>query len=105
MTFDNKSRYHRTFQQVTHKGGEFAISYIKRFQNAHAARLGNWTFPKNGKQRACKIPNIYGAVDKMPITSYVRYSTQYVCKTDYTRHRTYGTSHNTDKFQSDYIVR
>ena len=36
MTFVDKSRYKRTFQQVTHKGGESAINYIKRFQNAHA---------------------------------------------------------------------
>ena len=34
MTFADKSRYDRTFQQVTHKGGESAINYIKRFQNA-----------------------------------------------------------------------
>ena len=31
MTFADKSRYDRTFQQVTHKGGESAINYIKRF--------------------------------------------------------------------------
>ena len=31
MTFADKSRYDRTFQQVTHKGGEYAINYIKRF--------------------------------------------------------------------------
>ena len=36
MTFADKSRYDRTFQQVQHKGGESAINYIKRFQNAHA---------------------------------------------------------------------
>ena len=36
MTFADKSRYDRTFQQVTHKGGGSAINYIKRFQNAHA---------------------------------------------------------------------
>ena len=36
MIFADKSRYDRTFQQVTHKVGESAISYIKRFQNAHA---------------------------------------------------------------------
>ena len=36
MTFADKSRYYRTFQQVTQKGGESAINYIKRFQNAHA---------------------------------------------------------------------
>ena len=36
MTFADKSRYDRTFQQVTHKGGESAINYITRFQNAHA---------------------------------------------------------------------
>ena len=34
MTFADKSRYERTFQQVTHKGGESAINYIKRFHNA-----------------------------------------------------------------------
>ena len=39
MTFADKSRYDRTFQQVTHKGGEYAINYIKRFQNAHALSL------------------------------------------------------------------
>ena len=36
MNFADKSRYDRTFQQVTHKGGESATSYIKRFQNTHA---------------------------------------------------------------------
>ena len=36
MTFSDKSRYDRTFQKVTHKGGESAINYIKRFQNAQA---------------------------------------------------------------------
>ena len=36
MTFADKSRYDRTFQQDTHKGGESAINYIKRFQNAQA---------------------------------------------------------------------
>ena len=36
MTFFDKSRYDRTFQQVTHKEGESAINYTKRFQNAHA---------------------------------------------------------------------
>ena len=34
MTFADKSRYDRTFQQVTHKGGGYAINHIKRFQNA-----------------------------------------------------------------------
>ena len=34
MTFADKSRFDRTFQQVTHKGGESAITYIKRFHNA-----------------------------------------------------------------------
>ena len=43
------------------------------------ARLGNRTFHKNGKQPACKIPNIYGAVEKMTLTSYVQYSAHYVC--------------------------
>ena len=36
MAFADKSRYDWTFQQVTHKVGESAINYIKRFQNAHA---------------------------------------------------------------------
>ena len=34
MTIVDKSRYDSTFQTVTHKGGEAAINYIKRFQNA-----------------------------------------------------------------------
>ena len=36
MNFVDKIRYDRIFQQVTHKGGESAINYIKRFQNAQA---------------------------------------------------------------------
>ena len=36
MIFSDKSRYDRTFQQVTHKGGESAINYINIFQNTHA---------------------------------------------------------------------
>ena len=39
MTFADKSRYDRIFQQVTHKGGESAINYIKRFQNAQALSI------------------------------------------------------------------
>ena len=34
MTLADKSIYDRTFQQVTNKGGESAINYIKRFHNA-----------------------------------------------------------------------
>ena len=43
MTFADKSRYDSTFQQVTHKGGESAINYIKRFQNAQelSVSVGN----------------------------------------------------------------
>ena len=43
MTFSDKSRYERTFQQVTNKGGEYTINYIKRFQNAHdlSVSVGN----------------------------------------------------------------
>ena len=46
MTFSDKSRYDRTFQQVTHKGGESTINYIKRFQNAHvlSVSVGNSYF-------------------------------------------------------------
>ena len=29
MTFADKNRYDMTFQQVTHKGGESAMNYIK----------------------------------------------------------------------------
>ena len=36
MSFSGKSRYDRTFQQVTHKGGESSLNYIKIFQNAQA---------------------------------------------------------------------
>ena len=36
MTFADKRRYDRTFQQVAHKGGEYEINYINRFQNEHA---------------------------------------------------------------------
>ena len=36
ITFSDKSIYDRTFKQVTHKGGEYAMNYIKIFQNAHA---------------------------------------------------------------------
>ena len=34
MTFPDKSRCDRIFQQVTHKGVESAINYIKMFENA-----------------------------------------------------------------------
>ena len=33
MSFANKSRHERIFQQVKHKGGESAMNYIIRFQN------------------------------------------------------------------------
>ena len=36
MTFANKSRYDRILQQVTQKGGESAMNYIKIFQNVQA---------------------------------------------------------------------
>ena len=36
MTFSEKNRYARIFQQVTHKGGESTMNYIKRLHNAHA---------------------------------------------------------------------
>ena len=43
MTFADKSKYDITFQQVTHKGGELAINYIKIFQNSQAlsVSIGN----------------------------------------------------------------
>ena len=36
MTFADKSRYDRTFQQVAYKGVESAINYTKRFKIAQA---------------------------------------------------------------------
>ena len=44
MTFSDKSIYDRIFQQVTHKGGEYAMKYIKIFQNAEAlsVSVGNY---------------------------------------------------------------
>ena len=39
MTFADKSRYERIFQQVTHKGGNSAMNYIKIFQNAQALSI------------------------------------------------------------------
>ena len=46
MTFADKSRYDRTFQKVTHKGGGSPINYTKRFQNTHAlsVSVGNSYF-------------------------------------------------------------
>ena len=43
MTFSDKSRYDSIFQKVTHKGGESAINYIKRSQNAQdlSVSVGN----------------------------------------------------------------
>ena len=35
-TFADKNRYDRMFWQVTHKGEESAMNYIKIFQNAEA---------------------------------------------------------------------
>ena len=36
MTFPDKSRYDKIFQQVTHKLGECAMNYIQRYQNTEA---------------------------------------------------------------------
>ena len=36
MNFAEKKRYGRIFHQVTHKGGELAMNYIKIFQNSQA---------------------------------------------------------------------
>ena len=36
MNFSDKNRYDSIFQQVTHKGGESAMNYIKRCQNVQA---------------------------------------------------------------------
>ena len=39
MTFADKSRYDRNFQQVTHKGGGSSMKYIKIFQYTHALSI------------------------------------------------------------------
>ena len=36
MTFSNKIRYDSNFQQVKHKGGYYAMNYIKIFQDIKA---------------------------------------------------------------------
>ena len=36
MTFSGKIRYDRIFQQVTHKGGESTMNYIKILLNSQA---------------------------------------------------------------------
>ena len=43
MTFSDIIKYGRIFKQVPHKGGKFAMNYIKIFQNAQALSvlLGN----------------------------------------------------------------
>ena len=43
MDFANKSRYDKIFQQVTHKGGDSVMNYIKRFQHEQnlSFSLGN----------------------------------------------------------------
>ena len=35
MTFAGRNRYEKTLQQVTNKGEESEMNYIKRFQNAY----------------------------------------------------------------------
>ena len=44
MTFSDKSIYDRTFQQVTNKGGKYAMNYIKIFQNTHALSISVGNF-------------------------------------------------------------
>ena len=43
MTSADKSRYDRLFRKVLHKGGESAMNFIKRFQNAQdlSVSVGN----------------------------------------------------------------
>ena len=44
MTFAGKSGYDRNFQQVTQKGWESVMNYIKRFQNEHALSISEGNF-------------------------------------------------------------
>ena len=39
MNFSEQIRYNRLFKQVVNKGGESAINYIKRFNNAKALEI------------------------------------------------------------------
>ena len=39
MTFADQIRHNRLFQQVTHKGGDSVINYIKIFHNAKALAI------------------------------------------------------------------
>ena len=48
MTSADKSRHVRFFQQITHKGGESEMNYIKIFQNAQALSVSVWnTYPED----------------------------------------------------------
>ena len=47
MTFADKSRYGSFSQQLTHKGGELAMNYIKIFQNSQALSVSvGSTYPE-----------------------------------------------------------
>ena len=48
MKFSDKSRYEKKFQQVTHKGGESAMNYIKLFQHTKALSVSvENTYPED----------------------------------------------------------
>ena len=54
MNFSDKSRYDRIFQQVTHKGREYAMNYIKRYQNTEVLSMHTflYNFHQGGKYSA-----------------------------------------------------
>ena len=77
MTFSDKSRYDRIFQQVTHKGGEYAMNCIRIPQNAEAlsVSVGNsyseyqmvHTFGKWGNSSMCRTFYNIGFLEDLKI--------------------------------------
>ena len=77
MNFSDKSFYDRIFQQVTHKGGESAMNYIKRFQIDHALSFSvgkkysedqlMHIFEQNIFHLGENYPEIYALIDPLSI--------------------------------------
>ena len=59
MNFSDKSRYDRIFQKLTHKGGEYAMNYIKIFQNAEALSVSVGKFYLENKMMHTFMDNFH----------------------------------------------
>ena len=59
MTFADKSRYDKMFQQVTHKGGEYKMNYIKIFQNAQTLSVSVWNYYSEDKMVHIFLDNFH----------------------------------------------